>query len=118
MAFSQIQLGKRLKAARHAKGYTQEQLAEIVGLSVPHLSRIECGRKTLTVLKLAEICDALDLPIEKLLSSTFTPENPAHNRQFVEIANGCSPEAVELMLDACRRIAAYDRELRGRLGKD
>lgn len=38
-------IGVRIKEAREAKGFTQEQLAEIVGLSPTHMSVIERGVK-------------------------------------------------------------------------
>lgn len=38
-------IGRRIKAAREAKGLTQEALAELVNLSPMHVSVIERGYK-------------------------------------------------------------------------
>lgn len=38
------EIGSRIKAIRKAKGYTQEQLAELVGIEPPSLSYIETGK--------------------------------------------------------------------------
>ena len=101
-------LGNRLKHARIKKKYTQEYVAEMVGLSVEHFSRIENGKKNIYLHKLALWCDALDVPIKEILTGAVTPDNPAHNRQFGEIAQGCSPETVAAMLDVCRRMAEVE----------
>ena len=38
-------IGLRVKAARHEKGLTQEQLAELLDISLNHLANIETGKK-------------------------------------------------------------------------
>lgn len=52
------QLGSRIKTIRKSKGYTQEKLAELVGIEPPSLSYIETGKfspSIETLQKLAEI---------------------------------------------------------------
>lgn len=97
MAVLTVLLGKRLQKARKEKGITQESLAEIVDLTPEHVSRIENGKKDVYLSKLALWCDALDVPIEEMLTGAVMPANPAHNRQFAEIAQGCSEETVSAM---------------------
>lgn len=109
MAISAAILGKRLQKARLKKGYTQEYIAEKIDLSVPHLSRIERGRKTVYLDKLGLWCDALDIPIEEILTGAALPENPEYNRQFGEIVEGCSQETIAAMLDVCRQMAEIER---------
>lgn len=112
MAVSAAILGKRLQAARLKKNYTQEYVAEKVDLSVPHFSRIENGKKNIYLDKLCLWCDVLDVPVEEILTGAVLPENPAHNRQFGEIAQGCSEETVADMLEVCRRIAQIEQRKR------
>ena len=103
-------LGNRLKQARKKKNLTQEYVAENVDLSVEHLSRIENGKKNVYLHKLALWCDVLDVPLEEILTGAVTPANPAHNRQFGEIAQGCSEETVNTMLSVCRMIAEVEKQ--------
>ena len=42
-------IGKRLSQARKAKKLTQEQLSELIGVSVSEISRIETGRNSTTI---------------------------------------------------------------------
>lgn len=114
MAISAKILGERLQKARHAKGLTQEQLAEAIDFSVPHLSRIERGSKPIYLHKFGLWCDALDVPAEEILSGAAIPANSEYNRQFGEIAKGCSQETVAAMLDICRRIAEVEQRERER----
>jgi len=81
----------------------------LIGMSAFHLGRIENGKKNVYLHKLALWCDVLDVPIEEILTGAVMPANPAYNRQFGEIAQGCSEEAVCAMLDVCRRIAEVER---------
>lgn len=112
MAVSAIILGERLKKARTKKNYSQDAVAEMIGMSTFHLGRIENGKKDVYLSKLALWCDALDVPIEEILTGAVQPANPAYNRQFGEIAQGCREETVVAMLNVCRQIA--DAERRGR----
>jgi len=109
MSVSAKILGERLKTAREAKGYPQEKVAELIGMSAFHLGRIENGKKNVYLHKLALWCDVLDVPIEEILTGAVIPANPAHNRQFGEIAQGCSEETVTVMLEICRRIAEVEK---------
>lgn len=109
MSISAALLGKRLQNVRVEKKITQEYLAEKVELSIPHISRIETGKKPVYLHKLAIWCDVLDVPIEEILTGAVMPANPAYNRQFGEIAQGCSEETIAAMLETCRRIAEVER---------
>ncbi|MEA4897551.1 MAG: helix-turn-helix transcriptional regulator [Christensenellaceae bacterium] len=101
-------LGDRLQAARQKRGLTQEQVAERMNLDASHVSKIERGAKNLTVVRLADYCDVLNIPIEAILSEANTPANEEFNRQFGAIAKGCSPETVRAMLEVCSKIAEVE----------
>ena len=58
MVYDTKKSGKRIQQLRKTKGYTQEQFADRLGLSVPTIASIETGRKGTsidTVLMIAEI---------------------------------------------------------------
>ena len=53
-------IGDKIKQLRKAKGYTQEELAELIGIDNKHLSRIEKGYhspKYSIMQKLAQVLD-------------------------------------------------------------
>ena len=55
-----ILLGKKIKEIRKKRGLTQDFLAEKVGIDAKHLSRIECGKNSLSLNLLYKICDVLN----------------------------------------------------------
>lgn len=60
MVYDTKKSGKRIQQLRKTKGYTQEQFADRLGLSVPTIASIETGRKGTsidTVLMIAELLD-------------------------------------------------------------
>ena len=62
-----IDIGKRLASARIAKGYTQEQLAELADLSTQTISAAENGHKGLRPENIIKICECLSISTDYLL---------------------------------------------------
>lgn len=61
-------LGKNIRYYRDQKGYTQNQLAEIVDLSREYLADIELGLKRISLKKLFAIADALEVECSQLIN--------------------------------------------------
>lgn len=53
-------IGKRIQKIRRSKGYTQQQFAEMIGLSTNYLSDIERGKSSARLDKLVAIINALE----------------------------------------------------------
>ena len=60
-------IGKQIKRYREQAGLTQEQLAEVVGVTQENISQMENDKLGITVDKLRLICDALDVTITDIL---------------------------------------------------
>ncbi len=56
-------LGLRIKEFRKARGLSQEQLAEMIGIEQKHVSRLEVGKSYPTIDRLEKISSALDVPM-------------------------------------------------------
>jgi len=65
-------VGQRIKEAREAKGFTQEDLAAIVDLSPTHVSVIERGLKVAKLDTFVAIANALDVSADSLLIDVVT----------------------------------------------
>lgn len=65
-------VGQRIKEAREAKGFTQEDLAAIVDLSPTHVSVIERGLKVAKLDTFVAIANALDVSADALLIDVVT----------------------------------------------
>lgn len=59
--------GKNVKIERVKKDLTQEQLAEIMGVSQNYVASIEGGKENMSLGKILELSKALNIDIEVLL---------------------------------------------------
>ncbi len=60
-------LGKNVKIARIKKDWTQEKFAEILDVNTNYIACIECGRQNMSLGKILELAQALEVDIEVLL---------------------------------------------------
>ena len=63
--------GKQLKKLREKKGYSQENLAELVGLEYQTISRIETGYYFTSYDNLVKIADALNVKLKDLFDYDY-----------------------------------------------
>lgn len=52
---------------RYALGYSQRELADIVGITKDHISRIECGKVSPRLCTIVSLCHALDTEPSKVI---------------------------------------------------
>lgn len=68
-------IGKKIQAARKEQNITAEQLAEMIDISQPHMSRLENGGTVPSLEKIFEIAKALDIKAACLLGDELNLEN-------------------------------------------
>ena len=61
------EIGRRIKALREEKGWSQVQLVRLTGLSAVGISNYEAGKRRAPLEKLELIASALSVPLEALL---------------------------------------------------
>lgn len=61
-------VGKQIQLHRKARGYTQEQFAEMVGLSTNYLSDVERGKSSARLDKLVLIINTLECSADEIFS--------------------------------------------------
>jgi transcriptional regulator with XRE-family HTH domain len=60
-------IGLTIRALRHERGLSQEALAEMAHIDRSYMSGIERGLRNISVLNVARIAAALDVPVRDLL---------------------------------------------------
>lgn len=70
-----VQIGKHLRCLRRAHDRTQEELADMMGVSVGWVSRIERGVKLPNLLFLVRVGKVLRVPTDELLPPERTGDN-------------------------------------------
>lgn len=71
-----MDIGSTLRASRIAAGFTQREIAELLGVSHTYISDIEAGRRTLGEKHLAALPDTVRKPIAEVMM--------AEHRQAIE----------------------------------
>lgn len=61
-----IELGKRIRTIRKENGISQERLAFLSGTDRSYMGRIERGEKNISVTKIYQICNALNISPKEL----------------------------------------------------
>ena len=64
-------LGNNLKKYRGIKHLTQEQIAELVGISCPFYANLERGGKGVSIYTLKRLADVLEVSADSLLSENL-----------------------------------------------
>lgn len=59
-------MGRRVRAFRKLKGYTQQELADSVGISLAVLGAVERGNRRLEDQILNKIADVLEIAVDEL----------------------------------------------------
>lgn len=78
MAIDRVKFGESLKELRTRRKMTQKDLAELCEVTVPYISLLESGHRTVSIDTLNSLAEALRLPAEMLsfLGSSGEFENP------------------------------------------
>ncbi|MBO0818465.1 MAG: helix-turn-helix domain-containing protein [Actinobacteria bacterium] len=76
-------VGPRLRALRRQRGTTLAQLAEITGVSVSTLSRLESGGRRPTLELLLPLARAYQVPLDELIGAPSTGDPRVHARPIV-----------------------------------
>ena len=70
MYFNQVKFGCRLRNLRKQRRMTQEALAGSLNISIDHLSKIEHGKRGVSIDLLLDISEAVDTSLDYLLKGT------------------------------------------------
>ena len=97
-------IGQRLKKARIEKGYTQEQLAEKIDVSVAFLSRVERGNAKINLNRLNQLCDLLDISEGDILTGSGSTSNYYLNEEFSILLKNCPPDKLKLIYNIAKII--------------
>lgn len=62
-----LSLGAKIREIRKEKGLSQEALADLAGLDRSYMGHIERGEKNVTLTKIYQVSDALDISPKDLL---------------------------------------------------
>lgn len=97
-------IGKRIRELRKGKGYTQEALAEIAGLSVDHVSHIETGNTKLSLNVLVKISNVFQVPTDRLLYDCLYQSKEHLTDEVATVFSDASSHETYVMLQAASAV--------------
>jgi transcriptional regulator with XRE-family HTH domain len=107
------EIGARIRAAREEQGWTQDQLANAVGVSRSAVAQWETGRAGQVTANLTRVAEALAVGVEHLMYGN-DPRAAGQAYGGDELAmlrlyRACSPEDRQILLRTARRLAPSGR---------
>lgn len=100
-------VGERIKKARLEKGMSQVQVASKIGFSVAFLSRVERGSANISLTRLNQLCDILDVEEGALLNGTSQKSENYLSNDFKEVLDNCDDKQKKLIYIIAKLISKY-----------
>ena len=104
-------ISANLKYLREKSGYTQEQLAEITGLSVSHISKVEAGLRRVGMKTYISILQALNVEGNDYINLAVKDSNENNIKQYLAIFEGCSEAETKFLLNSLESLKANLKQL-------
>ncbi|MDR1630216.1 MAG: helix-turn-helix domain-containing protein [Oscillospiraceae bacterium] len=91
-------VGERIKEIRKAHNLTQKQLAEMIGISITHISVIERGVKTPKLETLIDIANAMHVNSDSLLQDVLIISQQVKTSELFELIKDLPPKQQQRIL--------------------
>ncbi|MDE6873667.1 MAG: helix-turn-helix domain-containing protein [Lachnospiraceae bacterium] len=118
MEINYVAIGKRVKKFRKERGLTQEKLAELLNISVPHMSNIENGKTKFSMPVLVSLINSLDITADMLLFEQITSKGKVHSmvlKEVNEVLMDCTEVQMQMIGDSVRStkklLQQYDEKI-------
>ena len=92
------EIGALIRQARKDKNLSQSELADIIQISISHMSDIENGKKKIGIDIFMKITEALDVSADWLLRTNITNVKSIQNQEIMGILDDCSSQETEIIL--------------------
>lgn len=94
-----LQIANNIREKRDKKGFSQEFMAIKLGMSQNNYSKIELGKIDLTIGRLSQICEILEVEMSDLIKESNVTLNN-HNQKGGNFANTIIQKYSEKIIDA------------------
>lgn len=105
-------IGNRIRTTRLERGLTQEQLAELVGVGVTHISHIETGNSIPCLKVMIDMINALQCSADELLCIEIETARPVFSGWLCELLADCTSQELKLITDTIVSLKASMRRLK------
>lgn len=98
-------IGQRIRQARLAKNYTQDELSEKLDVSIAFLSRVERGSSHINLKRLHQLCNLLDVSEGYILNGASSDSKNYLTQEFNDLIKSCSADKQRLIYKVAKIIA-------------
>lgn len=92
------QIGEKIKKIRLSKNLTQEYIANMADVNTSHISNIENNRVKVSLSTLVQICNALNVTVDYILSEEYKEPSTAIEQEILHELKLCSDDTKEQVL--------------------
>lgn len=94
-------IGKRIQNRRKQLGYTQEQLADMMNVSIQMVSNLERGNKAIRIENLIRLSEILNISTDYILTGIETAEDNSLLTTRIKQMSEKDREMIEMLVEYC-----------------
>lgn len=95
------EIGKRIQNRRKQQGYTQEQLAEMMNVSIQMISNLERGNKSIRIDNLINLCHILQVSTDYILTGKESAKNLSNLSQRMSQLSEKDQKMIAMLIEYC-----------------
>ena len=92
-------IGNKIRYERKKQNITQEKLAELCNISIPHMSNIENANTKVSLPVLVDIANALNCTVDNLLCNSLNNNSMISASIVNDILSGCDNTQKAVIMD-------------------
>ena len=92
-------IGQKIRKTRKARGLSQEQLAEKIGISTTHISHIETGNTKLSLPVFVNLAKVLEVRTDELIYDVKPIPHNIYIENIVNMLDDCSTLQIQIIED-------------------
>lgn len=104
-------LGKKIRLLRHQKGWSQEDVAKRLDISIPAFSKIETGITDVNLSRLEQISTLFEMSVVQLLTFNDTEQQEKYNSDLEVLTKKIQDRESEV-IDLQKKVIELYEELR------
>ena len=104
-------LGKKIRLLRHQKGWSQEDVAKRLDISIPAFSKIETGITDINLSRLEQISILFEMTVVQLLTLNDSDQEKKYNNELDSIVKKLPDREAEV-IDLQKKVIELYEELR------
>lgn len=104
-------LGKKIRLLRHQKGWSQEDVAKRLDISIPAFSKIETGITDINLSRLEQISTLFEMSVVQLLTFNETEQDQKFQNELETVNKRLMDRETEV-IDLQKKVIELFEELR------